>query len=247
MENKNIKIFEYIKDKCNQILFKGLYEKEISLDKLKQKFEHRGINPTIFSQKIFIKILTKDFNEKGINLSTNAILGLINETVKNKQLLRWGEDNMFIVTQEFLDYIKSLENPYIKFDQETYEGEEDEIQTIECPYCNDQTKFPLEEGFYEISCEKCEKDFKIITGTLKEIEDITLKIEKFQEDVQPTVSLTLTIQNNTKTINFNTANPLPMDRNDKVSLIYKKGWLFENYSDMPNKIANLTSSQIYRI
>jgi len=251
MENKtkqdDLRVFEYLKNRCNHIIFKGLYESKIPLNELEQKFKYRGINPTIFTQKIFIRVLTKDFDEKNIRLGTNAIIGLVNEAVAKKYLSRWGEENMFLVTQEFLDYIRSLKSPFIKFDQETYDGEEIEIQTLECPYCHDQTKFPVDEGFFEISCEKCEKDFKIVTGITKEIKDATLEIEKFQEDIQPTVSLTLLIKDEPKTINFHTAHPIFIDKNDKISLIYKKGWLFENYSDMPNKLANLTSSQIYKL
>ena len=246
-KNNDLRVFEYLKNRCNYIIFKGLYNKNMNLDDLRQKFKIRGINPTIFTQKIFIRILTRDFDEKDIRLSTNAIIGLVNEAVAKGYLIRWGEENMFLVTREFLDYIRSLESPFIKFDQETYDGEEIEIQTLECPYCHDQTKFPLDEGFFEVACEKCEKDFKIITGIIRDVRDATLEIEKFQEDIQPTVSLTLLVKDEPKTINFHTAHPIFMDKNDKISLIYKKGWLFEDYSDMPNKLANLTSSQIYRL
>jgi hypothetical protein len=247
VQNKNPKVFEYLKNRCNYIIFKGLYQKGMSLNDLRQKFEFRGINPTIFSQKIFIRIITRDFDDKGIKLGTNSIIGLVNEAVAKKYLFRWGEENMFLVTQEFLDYIKNLSSPFIKFDLETYDAEDIEIQTLECPYCHEQTKFPTDEGFFEVKCGKCEKDFKIITGIIKNFKDTTLEIERFQDDIQPTLSLTLLIKEEHKTFNFHTAHPVLIERNDKVALIYKKGWLFEDYSDMPNKIANLTSSQIYKV
>jgi hypothetical protein len=246
-ENENLKVFEYLKNRCNFLIFKGLYHPNMSLDDLKQKFEFRGINPNIFSQKIFIRVLTRDFDEKGVKLSSNALIGLVNDAVAKKFLFRWGEENMFLVTQDFLNYIKSLKNPFIKFDLETYDGEEIEIQTLECPYCKDQTKFPTDEGFFEVKCEKCDKDFKIVTGIIKNVRDPGSEIKKYQENLPPTVSLTLLVKNESKTFNFHTAHPLLMDKNDKISLIWKKGWLFEDYSDMPNKIANLTSSQIYKV
>ena len=71
MENNEKNVFEYLKDMCNYFIFKGLYNKNISFDTLRESLEFRGINPTIFSQKLFIKAISKDLDDKNVNLSNN--------------------------------------------------------------------------------------------------------------------------------------------------------------------------------
>ncbi|MBD3252825.1 hypothetical protein GF386_03780 [Candidatus Pacearchaeota archaeon] len=238
MENdKNSRVFGFFKKICNDLIFKGFYEPEIEISDLKNFLYNNNLNLSLITQRNFVKICYLNLKEKNVNIGSDAVRGLINHAIKERYLFRWGDENMFIVTREFLDYINSLENPVIRFDVEDFEFHEIETKKIRCPYCYSQTRFPGEEGVYEVACDNCSEKFRVTTGVIRNIEK--------DPNLKNSISVNLFVGDKNRIVDFNTDSDVFLNSKDKISFIYKKGWLYENYSDVPNEIVNLTEGQIY--
>lgn len=244
VNEKDLRVFGFFRGICNNILFKGFYEEGMSFSDLKKELSDKDIDLSLVTQDTLTKICFLNFKSRDIRISLNAVKGLINEAIKERYLFRWGDENRFLVTKEFLDYIRNLENPYIRFDIEDYEFEEIETKKIRCPYCEEQTKFPIDLGSYEVNCEECEESFKIITGIVKNIDE---NYNHFNRNNVPLKSITLLINDEDKIIDFPSDSTLLVNKKDRISFIYKRGWLYETYSEFPNEIVNLTAGQIYVI
>lgn len=238
---KDDRVFGFFKKICNDTIFKNNYRDDITIDELKELLEDNQENLIIGSQKVFERIFQKSLEEKELALNINSIRGLINEAVKKRYLYRWGEENRFLVTYEFLEYIKSLKNPYIKFDIIKHEIEDIEKKAIKCPYCTKINELPDEHGFFEISCKSCSKDFRIVTGIIRTVEEKQLEKDK------KTTQIRFFVNDNEEILYFHSDSHYHVERNDKISFVYVKGWLYEEFSKSPNMIANWSSGQTYKI
>jgi len=262
-DERDKRVLGYFRDKSNQFIFKRSHNNDMTLDDLKKEFENRDDNPYLIAEKDIIKFFVNDFKEKELNLSEKEIKEILEDAIYRKYLYRWGEGNMFIVTKELLDFIASLDNPYIRFD--TIEPAQltpqphnqmpdlpnypeeiiENYKTLQCPYCKSQTKFITEDDFHEISCEICSKNYKIITGIIRDIQMKTSSIGK-NHKIPVTIILTNN-NNNNKIISFITRKPRALNENHEISFLFKRKFLSGNYPDNPHKIINWTTGEVYEV
>lgn len=115
-----------------------------------------------------------------------------------------------------------------------------------CPYCHKEFKVKngLQEKEREIECELCHKTFVSITGV------VSVKRGRTNAAVQygaEPISITLKMGKEENTVNFTTNFRFLVNKGDKISFIYKKGFLSSSYRTIPSYIYNWSANDVFRI
>ena len=237
---------------CNAFITRDLSQEGMSVEEAAEELEYKDSSLQLLTKNALVKgivsFLEIKKNEEGqdLGVSVKEIKELIDEALNKKILHTWGEKKL-IVTKGFLDYVKKTgKDARLNINVLSFGDEEvvSQNMTMECPYCHKQTKIPTKEGYSDVKCENCKKDFKLLTGKVKKTRGRLTAVVQY--GAEP-ISITLGVGKDEETINFNTNYIILVVRGDKISFVWKKGWLSSGYGEKPKQICNWESREIYPI
>ena len=233
----------------NNFVFGEFWEDGISPEELFEEMSYRGENPKVLTEtavmRLIVSFIDGEEEMSQLGLRIKDIRDLVKLAEAEKILKKWGEGKKLLVTKMFLDCLDVWDDSF-SADIISADGEEvfERNITLECPYCYKQTKISTKDGYSNVECDNCGKEFKLLTGKVKKTRGRLTAVVQY--GAEP-ISITIGVGKGEETINFNTNCRVLISRGDKISFIWKKGWLSSDYGESPKQICNWESSEIYKI
>jgi hypothetical protein len=159
---------------------------------------------------------------------------------KSKDKLSQKKDRKLVEDRlkDLCDELKSIEDMIKKSSKADH--------SFACPYCKKEINVNggVQNKIMEIKCELCCKKFKCITGRVFVIRGKTnARVQYGLEHI----SITLKTKSGLYPVNFKTGFRFLITKGDKVSFIYLKKFLSDNYKENPSLLFNWDSFEVYRL